>query len=293
MRRDEITLLSVEGLRSVYSGSCLDNSFIMVDEIAALPLPDTPRRMHGVLMALCVKGEAHYSVNTEHYSVRCNDCIVIHDGAVLSDCRPEPGFSGLGVLLTTDFLNDVIKEIHEASSLFLFTREHPVFEMTPAEVKSVRDYFNALKLKVDDTDHHFRTDVVRLLLATMIYDLSNAVYRYKQLNDRKKTRAEDIFTRFISLVEANHRRERRVSWYAQAMCLSPKYLSETVHRVSGRSPNKWIDYYILLEIRVLLKETAKSIKEIAEQLNYPSQSALGKFFKESVGMSPTRYRQSG
>lgn len=293
MRRTELTLLSVEGLRSVYSGSSLGNSMIMVDELATLPLPEMPQRMHCVLLALCLKGEAHYSVNTESYSVGANDCIIIHDGAVVSDCSAGPGFSGIGVLLTTDFLNDVVKEIHEVSSLFLFTRQHPVFKMTPGEVASVREYFAALKLKVDDIDHHYRAHVVRLLLATMIYDLSNAAYRFKQLTDRKKTRAEDIFTRFISLVEANYREERRVGWYAQAMCLSPKYLSDAVRSISGRSPNKWIDYYLLVEIRVLLKETALSVKEIAGRLNYPSQAAFSRFFRKNVGMTPIKYRQSG
>ena len=69
------------------------------------------------------------------------------------------------------------------------------------------------------------------------------------------------------------------------------YLSETVKQVSRLTPNEWIDNYVILEIRVLLKNSTRSIKEIAMEMNFPNQSFLGKFFKERVGMSPSEYRK--
>jgi len=94
------------------------------------------------------------------------------------------------------------------------------------------------------------------------------------------------------LVKDNYRKERRVSWYGEQLCITPKYLSETVKQVSHRTPNEWIDHYVTLEIRVLLKNTTMNIKEIAEELSFPNQSFLGKYFKEHVGMSPSKYRRS-
>jgi AraC-like DNA-binding protein len=88
------------------------------------------------------------------------------------------------------------------------------------------------------------------------------------------------------------RTERRVSWYAEQIGITPKYLSEMVKQVSKRTPNEWIDNYVMLEIRVLLKNTTKSIKEIADAVNFPNQSFLGKFFKEHMGMSPSEFRKS-
>ena len=62
--------------------------------------------------------------------------------------------------------------------------------------------------------------------------------------------------------------------------------------MSKRTPNGWIDHYVMLELRVLLKNTTKSIKEITEELNFPNQSFLGKYFKEHAGMSPSEFRRS-
>ena len=75
------------------------------------------------------------------------------------------------------------------------------------------------------------------------------------------------------------------------MDISPKYLAETVRLISRKTPNDWINYYVVLEMRVLLKNTTKSIKEITKYMNFPNQSFLGKYFKEHVGMSPSEYRK--
>ena len=95
-----------------------------------------------------------------------------------------------------------------------------------------------------------------------------------------------IIPKFIKMVEQTFRHERRVAWFAKELNITPKYLSETVKSVSNRTPNEWIDYYAILELRVQLKNTIKSIKEISDELNFPNQSFMGKFFKDHVGMSP-------
>ena len=120
----------------------------------------------------------------------------------------------------------------------------------------------------------------------MIYDLSNAIYRIQLRSDKKPTRAEAIFSDFIRLVEQNYRSERRVGWYAHEMCITAKYLSETVKMVSRRTPNDWIDNYVVMELRVLLKNTTKSIKEISQDMCFPNRSFMGKYFKEHVACRP-------
>ena len=82
-----------------------------------------------------------------------------------------------------------------------------------------------------------------------------------------------------------------MGWYAKQLNITPKYLSEAVKAISHRTPNEWIDYYTIHELRIMLKSTAKSIKEIAVELNFPNQSFMGKYFKDHVGVSPSEYRK--
>lgn len=288
----KINELSIAGTKNVYNGSYIGDDLLLIDDFARVPLPNEPRRVNCIIVGLCLHGKAQYSVDTEDYMVRPNDVIMIHSRQVLDNYMLSPDFKGIGIMMSEDFYHELIKNIHELSSLFLFSRSHPVFNLSNEEVHIISQYYDGLRYKVDDVQHHFRTEAVRSLLLTMLYDLSNAIYRLQQNNDRQQTRAEAIFTAFIKLVEENFRHERRVSWYGEQLCITPKYLSETVKQASRRTPNEWIDNYVILEVRVLLKNTTMNIKEIAQYLNFPNQSFLGKYFKEHVGMSPSKYRRS-
>ena len=292
MDKKAINEITVESARQVYEGSFIDNDLILFDEFANLPLPAEPRRMGCKFVALCTQGKAQYSVDTEAHTVFANDIIVVNEGQVTDDYMLSRDCNGVAIMVSGDFFSEIVKGVHELSQLFLFTRTHPVSRLTQQEVDDFLTYFKMLKQKTDDCNHHFRRQTVCALMETMIYDLSNAIYRMQSLSDHRQTRAETIFTDFMQLVEQNFRSERRVGWYARQLCISPKYLSETVKQVSRRTPNEWIDSYVTLEIRVMLRNSTRSIKEIAHDLSFPNQSFLGKYFKEHVGMSPSQYRKA-
>lgn len=275
----------------IYDGPSIGDDLLLFSEFGDVPAPDMPKRLDCVLVGMCLKGEARYTVDTEERSVKSNDVIIVSEGQVLNNVWMSDDLSGIAIMMSVNFLNEVVQGVHDLSSLFLFSRTHPVFGLRADEVDNILTYFNLIKSKVADSDHHFRSDVVRSLMAAMIYDISHVMYGVRQGGDKKQTRAESIFTEFILLVEQNFRTERRVSWYAEQLCITPKYLSETVKGVSRRTPNEWIDKYVTLELRVQLKNTSKSIKEIARELRFPNQSFLGKYFKEHVGMSPSAYRK--
>lgn len=275
----------------IYDGPSIGDDLLLFSEFGDVPAPDVPKRLDCVLVGMCLKGEARYTVDTEERSVKSNDVIIVSEGQVLNNVWMSDDLSGIAIMMSVNFLNEVVQGVHDLSSLFLFSRTHPVFGLRADEVDNILTYFNLIKSKVADSDHHFRSDVVRSLMAAMIYDISHVMYGVRQGGDKKQTRAESIFTEFILLVEQNFRTERRVSWYAEQLCITPKYLSETVKGVSRRTPNEWIDKYVTLELRVQLKNTSKSIKEIARELKFPNQSFLGKYFKEHVGMSPSAYRK--
>ena len=164
-----------------------------------------------------------------------------------------------------------------------------------SEMNDMRSEMNSMRADIEDLKEGqkaIRRDVARMTIATMIYDLGNTIYQIMNRDNRKKNRAETIFTDFIALIEKNFRTERRVSWYGRQLCITPKYLSECIKQVSQRTPNEWIDNYVVMELRVQIKNSRKSIKQIAMDMNFPSQSFMGKYFKEHVGMSPTEYRRS-
>ena len=107
---------------------------------------------------------------------------------------------------------------------------------------------------------------------------------------RPLNRKEQIFHDFLTLLEEYYTQERSISFYADRMCLTPKYLSTIVKEVSGKHGMQWIDEYVLLEAKALLRDGSISVKEVSDQLNFPSQSMFGRFFKKMTGLSPKQYK---
>ena len=290
MNDQELTEITVEQALTVYNGSHIGNDLLLIDEFADIPLPNEPRRMGCLLIAFCLQGKAQYTVDTKEYMVCPNDIIIINSGQVTDDYMLSRDCSGFGLMLSYNFFRDIVKGVHELSQLFIFAQSHPVYRLEEGEGATLRQYFDMLKQKLDEQQHHFRKELVQSLLTTTIYDLSNALYRVQNQN-HIGSRAEKIFADFIRLVEQNFRSERRACWYARQLCITSKYLTESVRTVSRRTPNEWIDNYVTLEIRVLLKNSMKSIKEIAQELHFPNQSFLGRYFLMRVGMTPSAYRK--
>ena len=274
------------------SGTYIKGDILLIDEMANLPLPKEPRRMQCLLVGMCLKGSARYYVDTVEHVVEPGDLIIINQGRVTHDCTMTPDCRGIGIIIDYNFFKETIKSVHELSSLFLFARNHPVFRLPEDRANFIRDTFFQMKDKISEPDHHFRRQMVQSLFLTMVYEMCNVIYTAQVKNDGCNSRSEEIFTKFLLLVEANFRTERRVGWYSEQLCISPKYLSETIKMVSKRTPSEWIDSYVTMELRMLFRNTQKSIKEIAQELNFSNQSFLGKYFKEHVGMSPSEYRRS-
>ena len=269
----------------------LGDDILLTEHINEVPMPTEHRYMNFILIGLCTKGEVMYQLDTIKQVIKPGDILVVSDRHIVDSYQHSDDMEGLCMIMSVNFFREIIQNVRDISSLFLFSRLHPVMSLKPEEIQTFKEYFQVIKEKSGDKRNHFQKDLIKSLLLAMFYDLSNIIYRMKN-GEKPKSRQEVIFTRFIKLVDQNFRHERRVSWYAKELTISTKYLSEVVKSVSHRTPNEWIDYYITLELRVQLRNTVKNIKEIAEELNFPNQSFMGKFFKDHVGMSPLKYRKS-
>ena len=282
---------SIELAKQWKNSGFIEDDILLLDRMNEVPIPSEPRRMNFILIALCTQGRVQYRMDTQEQLVTPGDVIIVSERHVIDNYMASPDLQGLCFIVSVKFFHEIIQNVSDVSALFLFTRNHPVIRLTERDQIIFKEYFSLIRTKMKDQSH-FRRDLIRTLMLAMFYDLSDIIYRFQLQTDKHQKRSDIIFTKFIKLVEECCTRERRVRWYARQLHITPKYLSEAVKAVSQRTPNDWIDQYVTLKIRVMLKNTTKTIKEITEELNFPNQSFLGKYFKEHVGMSPSQYRRT-
>jgi AraC-like DNA-binding protein len=114
--------------------------------------------------------------------------------------------------------------------------------------------------------------------------------QYKNLPKGTQSKHEEYVEQFWELVQKNYKTERQIGFYADKMCLTPKYLSKIIRTNTGKSANSWIDEYVILEAKALLKSTNLTVQQISDELNFVDQSIFGKYFKRREGVSPKEYK---
>jgi AraC-like DNA-binding protein len=131
------------------------------------------------------------------------------------------------------------------------------------------------------------------LLRAAILGLCGAI-KQRILNDEKPFdtgTANNHFQRFLDLLHSVDVKHRTVEWYANELCISPKYLSALCKKQLGKTANEWITEHVLEDIRFYLKQTDYSIKQICDQLGFPNTSFFGKYVKEHFGMTPMQVKK--
>ena len=287
------TTITLDKLQETNAGLVLSGQIAIIDDLHINQIPQQAQLEDCSLLWLCEAGSARYVCDTKDYVTGPNDFSIISREQSIGGIHANKDFKGVGMVISQDFFSEVIQNVHELASIFMFARTHPVSHLLDTEADTFKDYHQRIKQKILDTDHMFRTAVVKSLFTTMVYDLGNSIFRIQKRRQPQQshTRAEAIFFNFIQLLSTYFREERHVGWYSKEMHISPKYLFEMVKEVSGRTPNEWIDMYVVKEIRLLLKNSNLSVKEIANELHFNNQSFMAKYFKFHVGMTPTEYRR--
>jgi AraC-like DNA-binding protein len=198
-------------------------------------------------------------------------------------------------------LNSEIKEITDKSSRAAARRStieemEANYEGYNNTVRSLMQQHLSLAANVINSDSSFREDSVTSIVSSMICLVAGLwADRINELREeaaQTTTRSRMVLEQFIRLVGQYHTKYRNVGFYADKLCLTPKYLSKLIKTASGKSAPEWIDSYVILEAKNLLKYSDIAIKEIVYRLNFPNQSVFYKFFKARTGMTPSEYRNS-
>ena len=249
--------------------------------------------MDGLFIGLREKGESDFSINLKEFKVGPNDLVIGSPGDLMQSSVGEGTYLSQTLMVSSNFLKEMYISLNSFMPFFASQKDRPVIHLTDGEVEELKSYFMMIK-DVVERDDYFRIDMAKRLVAAYLYKLGSILYRHRpelQAEASKPLKREEIlFKQFIKLVSEHHRKERRVDFYAEQLFLSPKHFSTVIKKVSGKTAGQWIDDYVILEIKTLLKYSSMSIQEISYYMHFSNPSFFGKYFKHHTGMSPSEYK---
>jgi AraC-like DNA-binding protein len=270
-------------------GKSVGNDFILLDDFSMLPLFNYPFKLDMLVVMACTKGTVRGTIDMQPYNLFAPFVIIVQPKQILSYEYVSEDFAGSCLIFSNDFSIEVQPRLNERLPIAAAIREKPYIQLGSQDMQFIRKFLFTLKKVMALTENPYRLEMIKHLTMVAYYMARPRIENI--IEPTKPSRQVLLIEKFTIFVRENYRTQRKTAFYADKLCLTPKYLSETVKSATGKSVSGWIDDYVILETKALLKSTNMTIQQISEELNFPSQSFFGKYFKRNVGMSPKEYRE--
>lgn len=302
MNEKEILSISLASLVEIYPpqasdlyyDGCILGRRETLENESAMKLFRFPTRINALGALFCSKGSISISSDLEHHVINPRSMFVCPPGSIVQ-IESEQDAAVHFIFCEEEFVNRVHLDQKQLLHLFMEVRTTPCLQLDDSEWSSINH-------TLEEIFTEGRSGREDLFSAEIMYSLFRALaYRISRvIDDRMKTRKETpslprhtaYSNAFIEELSHNYMQERSVGFYADRLHLTPKYLTTLLRTTTGRTATQWIDDYVVLEAKNLLKYSSMNIQEVAYYLHFPNQSFFGKYFKQHTGMTPSAYRAS-
>jgi len=245
----------------------------------------------------CYKGVYDVEINSRICHVQQGCACVVSKGTILKfdSSQSAPNVKYFCILLQKEDAGLALNDTRMLMILkdFIGKISDQVFQLKEKTTETMGSIFKTMSNSLKRSLFPYKNEVLQNCLSIMFYiTIADVMERKENAIKAMPTRKEEIFSRFIDMVEKHYKEERQINYYASEMCVTPKYLSTVVHEVSGRYAREYISDFVMNEAKRLLYNSVCSVKEICVELHFDNPSFFGKYFKQHTGMTPLDFRKA-
>ncbi len=269
----------------------LDGRVAIVDNLDGFaPRPNVDRPSAFAIL-LCLKGNSSMYIDGTLYDMAENDLFICRPHLVVEDSKISDDFEFRGIGISPDYAEQLSLLSANSWDAKVFMENNPILHLEPEDVTLFCQYYDLLKSKALGKPIFFQRQLVESLLTAFMCEFHEVMVKFGDSRPQSFSSAENIFKKFITLLEQSFPKKRSVAFYADQLCVTPKYLSAISKEVSGHTASYIIHKYVVKDLRMMLARPEKSIKEICNELEFPNISFFGKYVKQHLGKSPRRWRE--
>lgn len=262
-------------------------------EVKAFPkILCKPFLMNYVGLIVCEKGYFCFDVDKKKFTTRAGETVFLSEGNNFSIGELSDDLRVSILFYHIDPIREILGSSIVAMYLYTTLTPEPCYVWTSGEESDLARYIALLGRHRKSAQNPFDNHECKLLLLALTYRLCS-IYSRRIIEEKNVAGHKiDTFIKLIRLIEKYYMQERGVAFYADKLCLSPKYLSALSKSVCGYTVQELVFRAIIRKSIFWLKNTNKSVQEISDDLNFPNASFFGTFFKKQTGLAPSYYRIS-
>lgn len=247
----------------------------------------------------CQRGSVEVSLEGCHYHIKPGDVYIYMASTLVHLLHKSEDAEGIMVEVDFYYILPIVNKVINVESQ-LFMRKNPCVSLSGEQcahfeylLNNLWDRINAEDCQKENVQYqHLKLELIKSMGQTICYEILNMYFTNQSLQPLQQGKKDVVFQNFMLSLFRFYRKERDVSFYARMQHITPRYFSAIIKEKTGDSALQWIVRMVITEAKQLLEESDLSIKEIADQLNFPTQSFFGKYFKQYVGVSPKEYRNN-
>ena len=260
------------------------------EQVRNTSVPDV--LVEGFLFAVVTNGQAQISVDDKTYQLRTGDVITCKPRNIFEKSMMSMDFNALLLLLSPEYVAQLSQMVRMEWTYSMFSSSHRILHADETVVSRYRIYFDLLQNRLTSPDTPHKDVSLRMLFASMAYDLHDLHnFQSDELMHQTYSSGENILRQFMQHLHDPSQPYLNVNEYASLFSITPKYFSSVCKRLTGKTANQLISDEIVRSAQISLRDSSKSIKQIAAQLGFKNQSHFGRFFRQQTGVSPQQYRE--
>ena len=275
-----------------------ENSVIIDDRLDRMLEPELGGHF---THAYCTAGQCEVTFNGQPFTMREGDCMIIIANRLVSRVVPSADFKVTVIYVEESFLQACTPHSNYGTRGGLSLYINPIMRLTDEERLRVGERSSGMReicqrgfenvcYRMEHPHRFFHDDEMMAALQQLFIDFFECHARIEG-EAEISTQAAQVMNGFIGMLErGDYRKNREVAYYADKLCVTPKYLSEVCKKVSGFSANSWINRYAAIDLVHLLKDKSLSLTDIAYMFDFSSQSHFSRFVQNNLGQKPSAFR---
>ena len=233
----------------------------------------------------CQRGSVEVSLEGCHYHIKPGDVYIYMASTLVHLLHKSEDAEGIMVEVDFYYILPIVNKVINVESQ-LFMRKNPCVSLSGEQcahfeylLNNLWDRINAEDCQKENVQYqHLKLELIKSMGQTICYEILNMYFTNQPLQPLQQGKKDVVFQNFMLSLFRFYRKERDVSFYARMQHITPRYFSAIIKEKTGDSALQWIVRMVITEAKQLLEESDLSIKEIADQLNFPTQSFFGKYF---------------
>ncbi len=270
-----------------------------IDRVSTLSNSELAQLESFLLVVNCWQGKVQVTVNNERYLLTDKHLLICHASFLVDNFMRTPDCKCGILCIKAEYFTEVLNSNFHLEprwwEKYTLLQRYPIVEMTEYEKQLLIAYYGLIDKYLNGEQTPFREKMLRRLAELAYLEVSH--YFENKIDSAPSSVQpaisspnDRIFKNFIDMLQVYPIRQREVKWYADRLCVTPKYLSAVCRAKSGLSATKLIHNRLTEQLRHALVDTDMTLKEIVHAFNFPSRSFFGKYVKHTLGMPPKQYR---